>query len=89
MPAQDKHPSHIRNVGQINSLAYKLTKNNKSRTSQLINLWTHQLTNPKNHLLVISSSHQLIKLTNSPLLPTHHSCQPVNSLIRQLSNSTT
>ena len=55
MPTQDKHSAHIRSAGQINSLAYKLTK-----TQQRPSTSTHQLTKPKN-----SSTHQLTKLKNS------------------------
>ena len=42
MPTQDKHSSRMRSVGQINSLAYKLTK-----SQQLPNTSTHQLTTSK------------------------------------------
>ena len=54
MPTQDKNSSRIRSVGQMNSLAYKLTK-----TQQLPNTSTHQLTNSK---LTNSQTHKLINL---------------------------
>ncbi len=37
MPTQDKYSSRLRNVGQINSLVYKLTKTQQPRIHQLIN----------------------------------------------------
>ena len=40
MPTQDKHPSHTRSAGQINSLAYKLTK---TATPEYINSSTCKL----------------------------------------------
>ena len=48
MPTQDKHSSHIRSAGQINSLAYELVKTQQlpnSPTHQFINSTTHQLIN--------------------------------------------
>ena len=54
MPTQDKHSSHIRSAGQINSLAYKLVK-----TQQLPNTPTHKLTNSLTHQLTNSKTQKL------------------------------
>jgi len=63
MPTQDKHPSHIRSAGQINSLAYKLTKNQQlpnTSPNHLTNSETHQHINSKTCQPKSSKTHQLI-----------------------------
>jgi len=68
-----RHSSHIRSVGQINSLAYKLTK-------------SHQRPYPSTqqpHHLTISSTHHPVKLRN-PSTP-----NPVNSQSYNLAISPT
>ena len=57
MPTQDKHSSHIRSSGLINLLAYKLMQ-----TQQLSNTSTRQLTNSRNHKLIISPTQKLKSL---------------------------
>jgi len=55
MPTQDKHPSHIRSAGQINSLVINSRKPNNYRIhhpitlqiQKLINTLTQKLANPK------------------------------------------
>ena len=75
MPTQDKHSSHIRSAGQINSLPYKLTKTptnpeyinspthqlkaQNTETYKLKNSQAQQLTNSKSHQLRISSTQKL------------------------------
>ena len=61
IPAQDKHPSHIRSVGQINSQSYKLTKKQQipnESTHQLIGSPTYKLKNSQVQQLTNSKSHQ-------------------------------
>ena len=53
MPTQNKNNSHIRSAGQNNSLAYKLAKAQQPRKTS-----THQLTNPPNHQITSSLTHQ-------------------------------
>ena len=48
----------MRSVGQMNSLAYKLTK-----TQQLTNTSTHKLINSQTHKLINSKTYKPIKLT--------------------------
>jgi len=57
MPTQNKHSAHIRSAGQINSLAYKLTK---TTTPKYINSQTYQLTNSQTLKLINSQTHKLI-----------------------------
>jgi len=73
IPTQDKHPSHIRSVGQINSLAYKLTKKQQipnESTHQLIGSPTYKPQKSSTYNLIKPPTHQLTTLANSPLLPT-------------------
>ena len=76
IPTQDKHPSHIRSVGQINSLAYKFTKKQQipnESTHQLIGSPTYKLKKSSTYNLIkppTHQTHQLATLADSPLLPT-------------------
>ena len=60
MPTQDKHSAHIRRVGQVGSLAYKLTQTQQlPNTSTKKNSLTSQPTNLPTHTLINLSTQKL------------------------------
>ena len=70
IPTQDKHPFHVRSVGQIDQLTYKLTncqqlpntsthKLTVSSTYNLFNVQTYKLTNSSTHNLFNVQTYQL------------------------------
>jgi len=73
MPTRDKHSAHIRSPGQINSLVYKLMKDQQLLNTSTYKLTSHQLASSLTPQLTNTSTHEYVnsRIHQRTNLPTH------------------